>query len=108
MARSTWTVKDTNHRPAVRDTVADTIRAVPAVRRRASLRVDSQVRMTPSRGKVTVVPVQLIAPVLNRNESRHRPRFLTRGKPSRWPFRCPFLEAMKSRRARSRFRNASW
>ncbi len=64
--------------PAVRDTVADTIRAVPAASRRASLRVDSWVRMTPSRGQVTGVPMQLIAPVLNRNEFRHLPRFLNR------------------------------
>jgi hypothetical protein len=64
--------------------------------------------MTPSRGSVTVVPAQPIAPVLNRNESRHLPRFLNRGKPSRLPFRCPFFDLVKSRSARSRSRNASW
>ncbi len=108
MARSTSTVNDTNHRPAVRDTVADTMRAVPAASLRASLRVDSWVRIVPSRGSVTVVPAQPIAPVPNRNESLHLPRFLNRGKPSRLPFRCPFFDAMKSRSARSRSRNASW
>ena len=60
MARSTSTVNDTNHRPAVWDTVADMMRAVPASSRRASLRVDSWVRMTPSRGRVTVLPAQPI------------------------------------------------
>ena len=108
MARCTSTVNDTNHRPAVRDTVADRMRAVPASIRRPSLRVDSWVRIVPSRGRVIVVPAQPIAPVLNRNASLHLPRFLNRGKPSRFPFRWPFFDAMKSRSARSRSRNASW
>ena len=38
---------------AVRDTVADRIRAVPASIRRASFRVDSWVRIRPRRGSVT-------------------------------------------------------
>ena len=62
-ARSTSTVNDTNHRCAVRDTVADRIRAVPFSSLRASLRVDSCVRIVPSRGRVTVLPAQRIAPV---------------------------------------------
>ena len=70
--------------------------------------MDSCVRIMPSRGSVTVVPAQRIAPVLNRNESRHFPRFFNLGKPSRLPLRCPFLDLTKSRSARSRSRNASW
>ena len=90
-----------------RGAVADRMRADPASRRRASLRVDSWVLMVPSRGRVTVVPVQRIVPVENRNESRHRPRFLNLGNPSLRPLRWPFLDLMKSRSARSRSRNAS-
>lgn len=108
MARSVSTVKDTNQRCAVRDSVADKIRAVPFSSRRASFRVDSCVPMVPSRGSVTVDPAQRITPVLNRNESLHRPRFLNRGNPSRFPFRWPLFDLTNSRSARSRSRNASW
>ena len=107
-ARSTSTVNDTYHRWALRDTVADRMRAGPFSSRRASLRVDSWVAMVPSRGSVTVLPAQRSTPVLNRNESRHFPRFLKWGNPSRRPLRSPFLDFTKSRRARSRSRNASW
>ena len=106
--RWTSTVNDTNHRCAVRETVADRIRAVPFSSLRASFRVDSWVRMVPSRGSVTVVPEQRITPAPNRNESLHFPRFLAFGNPSRLPFRRPFFDLMKSRSARSRSRNASW
>ena len=82
--------------------------AVPFASLRASLQVDSWVAMVPSRGRVTVVPEQRIAPVENRNASRHLPRFLNLGKPSRLPFRWPFRDLVKSRSARSRSRNASW
>jgi hypothetical protein len=92
----------------VRDTVADRMRAVPASRRRASLRVDSCVRIVPSRGSVTALAAQRITPVPNRNESRHLPRFLNFGKPSLRPLRSPFFDLMKSASARSRLRNASW
>ncbi len=101
-------VNDTNHRCAVRETVADKMRAVPFSSLRASFRVDSWVRMVPSRGSVTVVPEQRITPVPNRNESLHFPRFLAFGNPSRLPFRRPFFDLMKSHSARSRSRNASW
>ena len=107
-ARSTSTVNDTNHRCAVRDTVADRMRAEPFSSLRVSFRVDSCVRMVPSRGRVTVAPAQRIAPVENRNESLHLPRFLNFGNPSLRPFRWPRFDFMKSRRARSRSRNASW
>ena len=107
-SRSTSTVNDANHRCAVRETVADRMRADPFPTRRASFRVDSCVLMVPSRGSVTVPQSQRITPVVNRNESRHFPRFLNRGNPSRFPFRCPFFDLMKSRSARSRSRNASW
>ena len=52
-ARCTWQVKLTNQRPPCRLMVAARIRAVPCSRRRASLRVDSWVRIRPSRGKTT-------------------------------------------------------
>ncbi len=100
-------MNDTNQRCAVRDTVADRIRAVPSSSRRASFRVDSCVRIVPRRGRVTVPRPQRSVPV-SRNESRHLPRFLNRGNPSRRPFRSPFFDLVKSRSARSRSRNASW
>ena len=74
-ARSTSTVNDTNHRWAVRETVADRMRAVPLASLRASLRVDSWLRTVPSRGSVTVVPAHRMTPAPNRNESLHRPPF---------------------------------
>ena len=107
MARSTSTVKDTNQRCARRDTVADKIRADPFSSRRASFLVGSCVLRVPRRGRVTVPRPQRTVPV-SRNESRHLPRFLNRGNPSRLPFRCPLLDLVKSRSARSRSRNASW
>src|SRR5437764_6806713 len=62
----------------------------------------------PSRGRVTVFRAQRSTPVLNRNESRHFPRFLKFGKPSRFPLRSPFLDLMKSLSARSKSRKDSW
>jgi hypothetical protein len=60
MARSTSTVNDTNHRPAVRDTVADKMRAVPAPSLRASFpnRPFSLVRAVPCAS--TGIPVRRI------------------------------------------------
>jgi hypothetical protein len=58
--------------------------------------------MVPIRGRVTVVPTQRIVPVENRNESRHRLRFLNLGNSSGLPFRSPFLDLMKSCSARMR------
>jgi hypothetical protein len=52
-ARSISQVKDTSHRPPSYRTVAAMIRPVPRSRCRASLRVDSLVRIVPSRGSVT-------------------------------------------------------
>ena len=92
---------------AVPKGLADRIRAVPLPSLRASLRVDSCVPTAPSRGRRTVLPAQRIAPVENRKESRHFPRFLNRGNPSRRPFRTPLRDAVKSRSARPRSRNAS-
>jgi hypothetical protein len=107
-ARSTSTVNDTNQRWAVRETVADKMRAVPFCSLRASLRVDSCVRIGPRRGSVTVPPAQRITPAPNRNASRDLPRLLNLGNPSRLPFRSPVLDLMKSVSARSRSRNDSW
>ena len=106
--RSTSTVNDTDHRCAVRETVADKMRAVPASSLRASFLVDSYVAMVPSRGSVTVVPAQRSIPAPNRNESRHLPRFLNFGNPSRRPLRSPFFDLTNSRSAWCRSRNASW
>ena len=107
MSRSSATVNETCQRCAVRDTVADKIRAVPAATRRASFVVGSCVAMVPSRGRVTVLPWQRMVPV-SRKESLALRRFLYRGKPGFLPFRCPFLDLTKSARARSRFRKDSW
>jgi len=106
-ARSTSQVNDTNHRCAVRVTVADRMRAVPFSSLRASFRVDSCVVIVPSLGSVTLRPPQRIVPAPNRKESRHLPRFLNRGNPSLRPARSPFLDFAKSWSARSRSRNAS-
>jgi len=67
-------VNDTSHRCAVRETVADKMRAVPASKRRASFRVDSCVRMVPSFGRVAVVPVQRIGSAESRGHGT--PEFL--------------------------------
>jgi hypothetical protein len=107
MSRSSSTVNDTCRRCAVRLTVADSTRAVPAATRPASFAVGSCVAMVPSRGRVTVFRSQRMVPV-SRKESLALRRFLYRGKPSFLPFRWPFLDLTKSARARSRFRNASW
>src|SRR5580704_6664292 len=84
------------------------MRAVPASNRRASFLVDSWVWMVPSFGRVDVVPVQRIGSAESRNESRHLPRFLNFGNPSRRPLRSAFFDLMNSVIARSRSRNASW
>jgi hypothetical protein len=101
------TVKETNQRCAVRLTVADKIRAVPASTREASVLVSSCVRTAPRRGRVTVAPAQRSVPV-SRKESLALPFFFHRGNPSLFPLRRPFLDLTKSPSARSRFRNASW
>ena len=75
-ARSTSTVKDTNQRCAVRDTVADRIRAVPSSSRRASFRVDSWVPDHPEAGQGDRAP-----------PAAQRP-----GQPERVPAPAPLLE----------------
>jgi hypothetical protein len=74
-ARSSATVNDTHQRCAVRDTVADRMRAVPSATRPASLVVGSHVAMVPSRGSWTVLPWQRTVPV-SRKESFALRRFL--------------------------------
>src|SRR5215212_2853376 len=101
---SRWssTENETNQRLARREMVAERMRAVRCSTRRASFRVDSWVRTLPSRGNVTWCrsgPTR-IAPVVNRQVSGARPRFLKRGNPTLAPFRRPLGERAETRPVR--------
>lgn len=95
-ARSTSTVNEQYHRPALRVTVADRMRAVPAARRRARRPVCSAVRTSPTLGRVLWRPSAStrMAPVVKRIDGVARSRFLNRGKPTRRPLRAPFFDAL--------------
>jgi hypothetical protein len=103
MVSTLWTVNAQCQRlPSLR-TVADKIRAVPASRRRASLRVDSCVLIRPTRGRVTWrrSDSTWIAPVVNLTEGTVRRRERNRGKPARRPSRLTFLETAQLSSARA-------
>lgn len=72
-------------------------------RRRASFRVDSCVRMRPSRGRVTWwrSASTRMAPVVNRQDSAPLPFRLRLGKRIRGPARCPCLLSCQFLRARA-------
>ena len=97
------TRSDTNHRPAVSDTVAASTRAPPASRRAASLTVGSLVRTTPMTGRRTCLasatPKQPVETVKDRREVLR----LCRGKPTGRPRRTPRrdLEKLSSADARA-------
>ena len=94
-ARSTSTVNATCHRPPARRTVADMIRAVPASKRRASLRADSCSFNRPSRGSTTCLRSgsTRIVPVVNRTLGVVRCLALKRGNPTFRPARLPVRES---------------
>ncbi|MDX6330345.1 MAG: hypothetical protein QOI83_2728 [Streptomycetaceae bacterium] len=70
------------------------MRAVPLLTRRSSLRVDSWVRILPSRGNVTCLrsASTRMVPVVNRHARRARCLDLRRGIPIRLPLRLPCLD----------------
>lgn len=92
--RAISTVNAQYQRPASRRTVADRIRAVPASRRRASLRVDSCVLIMPTLGKVTCLRSvsTRITPVVNRTLGMVPRRVLKRGNPTLRLARLPAWE----------------
>jgi hypothetical protein len=97
---------DTNQRPRSNRTVALRMRAVPALTRRASLRVLSCVLIVPSLGRVTYVRSgsTRIAPVVNKNFLAAPCFALNLGKPIRGPVHVPFLDASHFDNASDRFR----
>jgi hypothetical protein len=99
------TEKDTCHRPARCDTVAERIRARPCSTCRASFRVDSCVRTSPMRGSVTCrrsAAGTPNAPVVNRHDWVFRLP-VNRGNRTVGPRRFPVFEACQLPSAVARF-----
>src|SRR5882757_961547 len=94
-SRATRQFNDTSQRPRCQRTVALRILAVPASRRRASLRVFSSVWIAPIRGNVMWQRSGsiLIPPVVNENVLADPVLVLKRGNAIADPRRAPFFDA---------------